>query len=341
MERIAPAITPLEPPADVPEIQRGSWYSVPDTDPVVTYLVANLWNQEERPVSWSAARLSNAAYVYQESRTGWSVVGKFYAVKTGDTAQRYAEKEFAATRQVEGMELEGGRPVRPLAVWRGILFLEYVDGLSLEDVIAVRRSRPGRLIPDLEQMARFLASLHVQGKRPDVQPEFEPWASYARGLVDELEKYGVLQDDPLVGTGLVRLIDLRAQSESLRTFQPAVVHGDATTGNFIFPWGGGEMVAVDWERLRVTDPASDLGRLLAELAHSIHQHGGSMSEALPFVQKAADAYVEGLPPGADRESLAERTRFYRALSTLRIARNGWVSRLDRTALVAQALALLA
>ena len=36
----------------------------------------------------------------------------------------------------------------------------------------------------------------------------------------------------------------------------------------------------------------------------------------------------------------KRARFFQASSTLRIARNGWVSRLDRMGLVAQALALL-
>jgi len=48
-----------------------------------------------------------------------------------------------------------------------------------------------------------------------------------------------------------------------------------------------------------------------------------------------------LPEGWDGDSVINRARFYRASSTLRIARNGWVSRLDRTALVAQAMALLA
>ena len=37
---------------------------------------------------------------------------------------------------------------------------------------------------------------------------------------------------------------------------------------------------------------------------------------------------------------AEKYAFHRAVSTLRIARNGWLSRLDRTALVAHAAILL-
>ena len=46
-------------------------------------------------------------------------------------------------------------------------------------------------------------------------------------------------------------------------------------------------------------------------------------------------------PGRAEAALRERAVFFRATSTLRIARNGWLSRLERTALVAEALALLA
>jgi hypothetical protein len=54
-----------------------------------------------------------------------------------------------------------------------------------------------------------------------------------------------------------------------------------------------------------------------------------------------DAYRQGLPSDWNGDAMIRRARFYRASSTLRIARNGWISRLDRTALVAQAMGLLA
>jgi hypothetical protein len=63
-------------------------------------------------------------------------------------------------------------------------------------------------------------------------------------------------------------------------------------------------------------------------------------EALSFVEHLTESYREALPDDWDAASLLERARFYRASSTLRIARNGWLSRLERTALVAQAMALL-
>jgi hypothetical protein len=337
----AKTIDLIEPPADVPEIQRGDWLALPLPDPVADYLVDQHWDQPTPPVSWEVARLSGAAYVYREMTAAWAVVVKFYTVKTGESAQRYAGRELACTRRASAAGLAEGavRAVRPLTVWRGALLLEYVDGLTLEDVIAVRRSRPGTLATSLEGAARLLATLHTRGSQPDASPEFQPAVSYAHELVGDLVRWGILESDPVVRDGLKRSIDAWAARSAMEGYLPALTHGDATTTNFIFPWTG-EVVAVDWERLHVADAAADLGRLMAEVAHSIKQHGGSVAEAMPFVQRLAGAYSQALSDGTDVEALLERARFYQASSTLRIARNGWVSRLDRMGLVAQALVLL-
>lgn len=332
---------PVEPPAGIPEAQRGSWFAVPSDDPVVEYVRANLWNHGERPSSWEAARLSQAAYVYREKTTGWAIAAKFYAPKTGSSADKHAHRELEAIQQVRAAGLDGRemRAIEALSVWRGVLFLEYVDGLSLEDVIAVRRSRPGTLIPCLRLTARMLATLHACGTQPDRTLDFALAVADAHEYVGNLVRYGVLQDDPIVSEGLTRAIDHWQASPVMRDCSPGFVHGDATSSNFIFPWSGG-VVAIDWERLDVADPAADLGRLMAEVAHSIKQQGGDVSESEYFLARLVEGYTESLPADWDAAALVQRARFYRATSTLRIARNGWLSRLDRTALVAQALALL-
>lgn len=332
----------IHPPADVAEIQRGNWLTLPNDDPVVIYLAEKHWDRSEQPISWEVARLSQAAYIYREKSTGWAVVVKFYVVKTGSEATDYARREMECNQQAleAGLETGEARAVRPLALWRGGLFLEYVDGLTLESVIAVRSSRPGTLTPSLEYTAKVLAKLHTQGHRPDALPDFKAAIRYAHKVADQLAKYGVLKDDPMTQEGLAHLIDRWAERPEMEDFRPTITHGDATTTNFVFP-NAGSVVAIDWERLEVADPASDLGRLMAEVGHSINQHGGTMIEAESFVQHLADTYSQALPPDEGPEALVKRARFYRASSTLRIARNGWVSRLDRTALVAQAMALLA
>jgi aminoglycoside phosphotransferase (APT) family kinase protein len=293
-------------------------------------------------MSWEVARLSRAAYIYRETSVGWALVAKFYAVKAGSSAGKYAARELDCIRHVQATDMaeRDARPIKPLALWRGVLFLEYVRGLTLEDTIAIRRSQPGELSHALERAVRFLAALHVHGVQPHAVSDFGPPISYAHEIVVQLAKHGVLQDYPVACDGLARLIDRWAANPAMEDFVPSLTHGDATTTNLIFPERGG-VVVVDWERLGVADPASDLGRLMAEITHSINQHGGSVREAEPFIRHMADAYRHALPEDWNGETLIERSRFYRASSTLRIARNGWVSRLDRTALVAQAMGLLA
>lgn len=336
------ALAPLEPPADVPEIQRGNWLALPDKEPVVGYVTEALWDRPEHPRSWEVARLSNAAYIYREVSTGWAVVAKFYAVKAGASAEKYAVRERDCIQEVEeiGLADEEARAVDALSLWRGVLFLEYVPGLTLENIIAVRHSQPGRLTDALEWVARFLVELHARSRRESEQTGFSSSVQYAHDIVDQLAKHGVLYDYPITQDGIKRLIDRWASRSDMNDFVPSLTHGDTTTTNWLFPEGGG-VVVVDWERLYPGDPAFDLGRLMAELTHSVNQHGGSVAEAEHFVQHMANAYRRALPKGWVGDGLINRARFYRASSTLRIARNGWVSRLDRTALVAQAMALLA
>ena len=342
MSMDAKSIQPIEPPASVPEIQRGNWLALPAGDPLVEYVRETLWNRPGDATSWETARLSQAAYIYREVSSQWEIVAKFYQVKAGSAASKYAAREFDCIRQARATVAAGGgaRVVEPLGLWRGVLFLEYVEGLRLEDVIAIRQSQPGRLTDSLEQAAQFLARLHVHGVQPDAEPDFESSVDYAHDVVEQLSRYGVLQDYPIARDGVIRLIDHWAANSAMNEFAPTLTHGDTTTTNFVFP-GRGTVVVVDWERLRVGDPAFDLGRLMAEITHSINQHGGSVAEAEPFMRHMIDAYRRALPPSWDDDALVHRARFYRASSTLRIARNGWVSRLDRTALVAQAMALLA
>ncbi len=332
---------PLTPPADLPEIQRGNWAALPASDPVVSYLAATHWPNPVAEPAWEASRLSTAAYAYREAMSGWAVTAKFYAYKTGESAERHAIREYENVRRAReaGLANDGIRAIRPLAVWRGTLFIEYVDGLTLEDVVAVRRSRPGSLTSALDDTARLLATLHVEGHRAETAPDFSPSVAYAHKVIGDLEKHGVLHDEPLVSRGLRRLVERWEDRERMHAYTSTLLHGDATTTNFVFPWNDG-VVGLDWERVGVGDPASDLGRLMAEVSHSVKQHGGTAAEAQPLVDHLVSAYQRELPPEWNAEALKGRAVFYQATSTLRIARNGWVSRLDRTVLIAQAMALL-
>jgi aminoglycoside phosphotransferase (APT) family kinase protein len=337
---LAPSTTLLTSPANF-HTQTGEWFSLPNSDPITDYMIANLWDLPEQPECWQVARLSPAAYIYREQTTGWAIVAKFHTAKTGADAERHAAREYQYIRQAweVGAAEKVIRAIRPLSLWRGALFLEYVNGLTLEDKIAIRRSQPGELSPILENMGRFLASLHVGSVHHETGQDFGQAADYAYKLVDNLARHGVLQNNPIAQNGFGRVIEKWAANPLMWDFDSTQNHGDATTTNFIFPRDGGG-VAIDWERSKYDDPAADLGRLVAEVTHCVNHHGGSVAEALSLIQKITNAYCNNLPSDWNTEALLRRSRFYQATSTLRIARNGWLSRQDRMVLVIQALALL-
>jgi len=184
-----------------------------------------------------------------------------------------------------------------------------------------------------------LASFHARSLQNETRQDFGQAADYAYKLVDNLARHGVIQNNPIVQNRFGCVIEKWAKDRRMWDFQLTLNHGDATTSNFIFPPKGG-VVVIDWERSDAADPAADLGRLMAEVTHSINQHGGNFSEGQVFAQQLAEKYCNFLPSDWNVLELRHRAQFYQATSMLRIARNGWLSRIDRLSLILHAFALL-
>ncbi len=269
---------------------------------------------------------------------------KFYNLKAED-AERYARRELKAILAALEAGLGEGpfRAVPALGHCGPLLLLEYVEGLTLQDVIAIRRSRPGSLIEALENVARLLAVLHMNSRARQARIRFDLALDYADKIIQNLSQHGVLQREPLVQAGLRRQLDLWSAKTIMREFSPCRVHGDATTSNFIFKAASSGVAALDWERSQLDDPAADVGRLLAETGHALQMHGASAEEARIALDRLLEGYLGNWRQVSDFDAgtFSERTRFYQAISSLRISRNGWLSRPVRTALVARGLALLA
>jgi aminoglycoside phosphotransferase (APT) family kinase protein len=331
----------LAPPELPYENRFQGWFPLTDSDAVINYIVTALWDQEAAPVGWQVARLSPAVYVYQEEQTRWKVATKFYQSKTGKDSDHHAKREFQRTQRAWACFNPDYRmrSVQPLGVVKGVLFLEYVSGLTLEDKISIRRNQPGELLDVLETVSKFLAQLHMNCLQPEAPADFGPAADYAYKVIDNLARHGVLQKHPGVKNGFVKLVEKWGQEKLMWDFDPTINHGDATTANFILPPPHG-VVAIDWERSELADPAADLGRLMAEVAHSIHQNGGDFAEAQVVNQHITDTYLSSLPAAWEAGPLLQRALFYQAASTLRIARNGWLSHQDRFGLILEAFALL-
>lgn len=333
----------LEPPVELPGFHKNDWFEIPVEDPTIDYLVRQLWDQPQQPDAWEAARLSKAVYLYREKVSRWTVLVKFYSAKTGSasSAERYAANEFKRTQELHSLDWKDKSVPAPrtLALYRGALFLEYINGLTLEDTIAIRRNRPGTLLPALEKTARLLSELHSQCAQPAYPRNFHYEIADTTKYVKELAHKGVLEGNQVVADALYRQIDCWSEDPVMIAYIPASIHGDATTSNFVIPWDGG-LIAIDWERMWTADPASELGRFTAEVSHSVQRYGGDNHEAQQLLKFITQTYCQGLPSDWDAELLLQRMRFYQASSTLRIARNGWLPRLLRTELVLQALSLL-
>jgi aminoglycoside phosphotransferase (APT) family kinase protein len=329
-------ITPL---TSLTELATGEWMSLPSADPVVEYIIQNYLPDHIQSDSWEAARFSRAVYLYRERRSKYTLVVKYYSEKTGLKAARYALRELKFIEKVMASGLADGRlrTLQPLGTWHGILFLEHVKGLTLGDMIAVRQSQPGRLLSALANTAALLGELHTRGAHPEELPGFDAAAKDAHKYINQLASSSLLASEPTTVEGLHRLIEGWEQRPGMAQFIPGLTHGDATTTNFIFP-DDDSVVALDWERLKIADPAADIGRLAAEISHSVRQQGGSGSEVDRLVEHLTSAYHQTACTTA--QAMHQRVTFYQAVSTLRIARNGWLSRLERMMLVAQAMAML-
>ncbi|NIM95996.1 MAG: phosphotransferase [Anaerolineales bacterium] len=332
----------IEPSPDLMGLTSGDWATPPSNDPIVQHLTESYWPHDEEPDSWEAARFSRAVYVYRERVTCWPITVKFYAAKTGQSATKYAEREFNYIQQVRDLGFSGGtlRAIQPIGSWQGVLFLEYVEGLSLADLIAVRNTFPGKLRSGLQAVAELLAKLHNQCAQPDVSTDFEGAIKDQLRYLRDLAKHGVLKHETRIIESIEHMVNEWATHPLMSEYTPTLIHGDATTTNFVI-LGDGTVVGLDWERLKTADPASDLGRLAAEVIHSMRDAGGDSLETEALLQNTLTTYSNALPESIDASALRIRINFYQAMSLLRIARNGWVPRLDRMTLVAHAMALLA
>lgn len=328
-------------PEALSTLRSGEWLPLDASDEVAEHISQFYWQGPAPPAKWEVARLSGAVYLYREVEARWSVVAKYYQVKKGAEALAYAEREMERIEEACSYGLLAGdlRSIRGLGAWKGVLFLEHVPGLNLADVIATRVSLPGQLRAGLKAVGRLLSTLHTGAQQADQVPDFEAALRDDRGYLKDLSKHGVLKAEPGIVVGLNELFEKWVADDGMNSYFPTQIHGDATTTNFMFPEEG-RVVAIDWERMKTADPAADVGRLNAELSHSVRKHGGDSEEADAYIETCFEAYLENSGTGFDAESFQRRAKFYEGTSLLRIARNGWVPRLERMTMIAQAMAVL-
>lgn len=336
------AVAVISLPVALANLRSGGWLRLDAGDELTEHIFQVYWAGGDQPAGWEVARLSGAVYLYREVRSHWTLVAKYYNVKSKHSAQAYAQRELERIEEAGGYGLlcDGvSRSIRGLGTCRGVLFLEHLPGLTLADVIAARVSLPGQLASGLNSVAQLLSTLHVNSQQVGTPADFETALRNNRRYVKSLEKHGVLKGEEAIVTGLNDLFDTWGLDAGMRDYIPTRIHGDATTTNFVLPEEG-RVVAIDWERMKTADPAADMGRLAAELTHSLRKHGADSREVQVHVEACFQAYFEGAGTTLGEDAFRKRARFYEGTSLLRIARNGWIPRLERMTMVAQAMAIL-
>ena len=195
---------PIPPPEELLNTRPGEWITLAESHPTISHLNQKITG---RAGTWKGTRFSKAVYLYREVGTSESLIIKYYQPKTGADAVRHAEGELKKIERAQSLGMMVGplRVIKPIAVWQGVLFLEYVPGLTLADIIAVRRSQPGLMHASLLKVAKFLVKLHTaetNTQRENPLSNSAHTIKVARKYVTQLEKYGVLEDEPDVAEAI-------------------------------------------------------------------------------------------------------------------------------------------
>ena len=113
-----------------------------------------------------------------------------------------------------------------------------------------------------------------------------------------------------------------------------IVHGDATTTNFLFD--NGNVTAIDLQDMRRADRCWDLGFIAAELKHHFMWRTSSGQAAEPFIGHFLWEYTVDYGDTSFFHAITRKIPLYMALGLLRIARNLYLDEKYRKHLILEA-----
>lgn len=331
---------------------------LPDNSPIYRFLAGEVLGRVlgfdgHRPV-FDIFHLDNSmtALRYADRVTFVNVVGKFYGNKwihgkqTGEPELRVElmHREFDNLRRVRalGLDTYPHCVVRPLAVCEELdcmLVEEFVPGTDLDFYVreAVRWGKEDECRAKLRDVAWFLADLHSRSQTHD-RVDGACGLSYMDKIIRQLAYWKIISDDRR--KRFLELRDRWAACHVLDVGQQVLMHGDAILPHFLCSGEHG-ITAIDLERLRPGDRATDIGCIVAELKHLFFLYSHNIWASEPYIQHFYDSYIGYLPEELeDSQVLTTRGRFYMGCYQLRISRNSWLDLDYRRALIHEAEACL-
>ncbi|MCX8069209.1 MAG: aminoglycoside phosphotransferase family protein, partial [Thermodesulfovibrionales bacterium] len=200
---------------------------------------------------------------------------------------------------------------------------EYVKGRDLDHYFkkAVFQNAESLLYEKLTLLASFLREIHNRTKSGATTNNQEA-IDYIYSLIYYLAKYSVIElQDVREYEHIIRRWD---DYGMLKNTIEVIIHGDATPTNFIFT-DSGDVVAIDLERMKLGDPAYDVGMVCGELKHGFLWRTNSLQKSEPFIRHFLKDYVKtSQDPHLEFKNLTMRIPFYMALTELRVSRNKYL-----------------
>ena len=314
-------------------------------DPLYDILTAHACPGIREPLFHVTRMSSRQVYKYTEERTRTAIIGKFFDLD--DTKPERALRikgEYDNLQKIRsyGFDSFPNYVVRPIARDERIglaLVEEFISGSSLDHYFrkAAFGGDGASLKKRLSGLAAFLHVLHARTKEKGAVA-LEPVSSYFQKVVDKLCRQRVIPQD--CRKAYLRLMDKWLGRTLLQRAKSVIVHGDATPTNFIFTKGG-DVVAIDLERMRNGDRVYDVGMICGELKHAFLWRTGDACASEPFIRHFLVMYCSHFRnSGRAFGDITSRNPFYMALTELRIARNGYLDWNYRKRLAHEALECL-
>lgn len=300
------------------------------TDPLHEILLSSLPPGVTAPEFHVSQISPRMVFKYTEAKTRCALVGKFYNINDPyDERLSRIKGEYDKLEQIRsyGFDSHPHYVVRPISRSERIglaLIEEFIRGKDLDHFIkmAIYEGKVSLLKDQLKKLAFFLFTLHERTERPEVL-NLERVTPYFQKVLDKLWRQRVISDD--LRKWYLKYMDRWCHRGVLERATTSLVHGDATPTNFLFT-DHGDVVAIDLERSKRSDPMFDVSMVCGELKHAFMWRTGNRYAAEPFIGHFLRCYTRNFPePEKAFREVTARNPFYMALTELRIARNGYLS----------------
>lgn len=316
-----------------------------DTTALAEYVREDIFPQLAPPpygeIEIRSLSLNKPVYLFLEKMQNLMVVGKLfkYGTITMEEAWPSAEREFFNLRLLRtrfGMNNDSWHVVAPLGKNKelsALLVTEKAPGKVLDHYIAkaIYEHNSQKFFEKLSALAMFFVKLHSNTESDRQVSPILP-QTYLDKLLSSLSK------GPLSLGERQDIEELAARwwhrDDIFTTDREVIVHGDATTTNFLF--NRQEVTAIDLEKMKWADRCWDLGFIAAELKHHFIWRMGDGWAAEPFIGHFLWRYAVNYKDGQFFDTLTRKLPLYMALGLLRIARNSWLDEPHRKNLLNEA-----